>query len=623
MAALDLSNSRAELLLEEDDLEASSSSINSTRSSSSQGGRKSRRSPTKRTPKGDRDRDGERERDRNRDREKGRDRSKDRLRYNDSSGRDKERDHERGSSQREGSTRGNRSTRRDRSRSTSRSRHGRSRSKSRGARSRSLNARAHARVNGRERHNRNRQSSTTSNEKDKSEDLDSSLKSEKVSENELLDFLTTPKPTRRQGERRDNRGDRKDRESRRERVKTRERNGDLSPRPPINRPPKRTSSLTDLTAVTSSSNPPRRNGRSEPEKREVRRAKSNDSDLDGFFALTTPSRRRKPLSGGRSVASSPAGVGVSRSRKKKMEARKRSSETKQPSSRSTVTTEDPSEEDLASSDQDDISDDFKEMKFAEAGHKSLRDKEMERDMQIHMNRTDNLLYSVFPKHIAEALRQGKKVEPENHECVTIFFSDIVGFTDISSTLDPIKISDMLDRLYHSFDTLSHYHDVFKVETIGDAYMAVTNLTKEQPDHCKRIVQFAIDAIRVANQTLIDTDDPERGHVNIRVGFHSGSVVSSVVGSRNPRYCLFGDAVNTASRMESNSEVNRIHCSEDSAKILQSQHPEIKLASRGFINVKGKGKMQTYWVNEDKSIPEKAGIRKSFFKMVPFGTKGDR
>jgi hypothetical protein len=163
--------------------------------------------------------------------------------------------------------------------------------------------------------------------------------------------------------------------------------------------------------------------------------------------------------------------------------------------------------------------------------------EIDSKWQQHMSRTDNILFSVFPRHIAEALVAGQKIEPENHELVTIFFSDIVGFTDISSTLDALKISDMLDRLYHSFDALSSYHDVFKVETIGDAYMAVTNLAKKQSDHCKRIAEFSIDAIRVAQKTLIDKDDPSRGYVNIRVGFHSGPVVSNVVGSKNPRYCF--------------------------------------------------------------------------------------
>jgi len=196
------------------------------------------------------------------------------------------------------------------------------------------------------------------------------------------------------------------------------------------------------------------------------------------------------------------------------------------------------------------------------------------------------------------LRDGRKIDAEVHNVVTIFFSDIVGFTNISTTLEPIKISLMLDRLYHSFDQISRKHDVFKVETIGDAYMAVCNLVNEQPDHAKRIADFSVDVLRAASATPIDLDDPERGCVSIRIGFHSGPVVANVVGSRNPRYCLFGDTVNTASRMESNSIVNRIHCSERAASFLREQNPKMPIRSRGFISVKGKGEMHTYWINED-------------------------
>jgi len=243
---------------------------------------------------------------------------------------------------------------------------------------------------------------------------------------------------------------------------------------------------------------------------------------------------------------------------------------------------------------------------------------MSEKLQLHLNKTDELLYSVFPKHIANALRNGQKVEPENHDLVTIFFSDIVGFTDISAKLDPLKISEMLDRLYNSFDALSDYHDVFKVETIGDAYMAVTNLTTAQSDHCKRITEFAIDAIRVANQTLVDEENPSMGFVNIRVGFHSGSVVSNVVGTRNPRYCLFGDTVNTASRMESNSQKNRIHCSEISAKLLKKQCPRMRIYPRGRIDVKGKGEMETFWIHTEGSATakdKKNGTIRNFMKSV--------
>ena len=219
------------------------------------------------------------------------------------------------------------------------------------------------------------------------------------------------------------------------------------------------------------------------------------------------------------------------------------------------------------------------------------------------------LFDVFPRHIAEALRDGRTIEPEHKDCITLFFSDIVGFTDISSKLEPHKVASLLDRLYNIFDDLSAKYEVFKVETIGDAYMACTNLVKEQPeDHAARIAKFAIAVVDASKETLIDIDDPDMGYVNLRAGFHSGPVVADVVGNRNPRYCLFGDTVNTASRMESTSEKNRIQCSKTSFELLKKQIPELHLKPRGSIPVKGKGYMKTYWVNETMKGEERFNAR---------------
>ena len=212
--------------------------------------------------------------------------------------------------------------------------------------------------------------------------------------------------------------------------------------------------------------------------------------------------------------------------------------------------------------------------------------------------SENLLLDIFPKHVAEALSQGQKVEPQHFDCVTIFFSDIVGFTTISGELSPIMVSDMLDRLYTKFDRLSRKHEVFKVETIGDAWMGVTNLAAPQPDHAKRIAAFAFDAIQAAAITMIDQEDGSKGFVKIRVGFHSGPVIANVVGSRNPKYTLIGDTVNTSSRMESNSREGCILCSKAAAVLVEEQAPEFSLVSRGMIEVKGKGMMETFWVTQN-------------------------
>ena len=168
---------------------------------------------------------------------------------------------------------------------------------------------------------------------------------------------------------------------------------------------------------------------------------------------------------------------------------------------------------------------------------------------------------------------------------------------------------MLDRLYKKFDALSQKHDVFKLETIGDTWLGVSNLAKEQEeDHIQRVAQFSLDAMQAANETLIDLDDPEKGYVQISIGFHCGPVVASVLGSRLPRFCVFGDTMNLAARMASTAQAGRIHCSKRAAILLLQQSPKMLLMRR-------EGPTETFWLARGEvQIKGKDGIEESFLVL---------
>ena len=123
---------------------------------------------------------------------------------------------------------------------------------------------------------------------------------------------------------------------------------------------------------------------------------------------------------------------------------------------------------------------------------------------------------------------------------------------------------------------------------------------ENATHVKQIAEFAVEAVAAASNIVIDEDDPSAGYLHVRVGFHSGPVVSNVIGSLNPRYALFGDTMNTAARMEGLSTSDRIQCSDASARLLKEQAPDFPLRRRGKVAVKGKGHMTTNWVGSTPS-----------------------
>ncbi|XP_077501085.1 atrial natriuretic peptide receptor 1-like [Amblyomma americanum] len=226
-------------------------------------------------------------------------------------------------------------------------------------------------------------------------------------------------------------------------------------------------------------------------------------------------------------------------------------------------------------------------------------------------KSDELLYEVLPRSVAEQLKRGEYVQPEAFECATICFSDIVGFTAICAHSTPIEVVDLLNDLYSCFDAIIINYDVFKVETIGDAYMVVSGLpVRNGKEHAREIGRMtlslltAIAGFRIRHQP--------NSKLRLRIGVHSGPCAAGVVGLKRPRYCLFGDSVNTASRMESCGEAMKIHITRETKRLLDT-FGTFRHRLRGDIYVKGKGMMRTYFLEaEDPPFSPDIGLQGTFF-----------
>jgi len=193
------------------------------------------------------------------------------------------------------------------------------------------------------------------------------------------------------------------------------------------------------------------------------------------------------------------------------------------------------------------------------------------------------------------------------------FSDVPGFQSIVPHCKPTSVVLLLNDLFTKFDRLVTLHDVYKVETVGDSYMTVGGVPELVENHCEKILNLSLGMIWEARTVM---DPVTNSGLLVRCGVHSGNIVAGVVGIKMPRYCLFGDTVNTAARMESHSPPGRIHCSE-AAHACAQRTGRFEFLSRGVIPIKGKGLMETFYVKRSykKSIWEiidrpRGSIRKS-------------
>uniref|UniRef100_A0AAQ5YP74 Guanylate cyclase n=1 Tax=Amphiprion ocellaris TaxID=80972 RepID=A0AAQ5YP74_AMPOC len=224
------------------------------------------------------------------------------------------------------------------------------------------------------------------------------------------------------------------------------------------------------------------------------------------------------------------------------------------------------------------------------------------ELEVERNKTEKLVGQLLPKSVAQALKKGKPVRPEHYSDCTLYFSDIVGFTTISALSEPIEVVDLLNDLYTMFDAIIATHDVYKVETIGDAYMVASGVPNRNGNrHAAEVSNMSLDILHSIGAFKIK-HMPEI-KVKIRIGLHSGAVVAGVVGLTMPRYCLFGDTVTTASHMEASGLPYRIHISLSTVKVLTSLKLGYHIDTR---KAQVKGTEDTYWLmgrdGFDKPLP---------------------
>lgn len=223
-------------------------------------------------------------------------------------------------------------------------------------------------------------------------------------------------------------------------------------------------------------------------------------------------------------------------------------------------------------------------------NRKLMESELKQQAEITALREQaKLLHDILPSSIANRIIAGEKSIAEETQSVSIFFSDVVGFTSLAESISPSELVKYLNEMFSSFDLIAHKHGIEKIKTIGDSYMAVCGIPEHKDDHALRMADFAKEVLTLTQSFLF-----KDRKIEIRIGIHSGPVVAGVIGKNRYSYDLWGDSVNIASRLESTGIPGKIQISESFLMDLSSQgSSHIQVENRGEIEMKGKGLMKAY------------------------------
>jgi class 3 adenylate cyclase len=215
-------------------------------------------------------------------------------------------------------------------------------------------------------------------------------------------------------------------------------------------------------------------------------------------------------------------------------------------------------------------------------------KQRTKELSDEKQTSERLLLNVLPAPIAERLKGGEGLIVDKFDAVTVLFADIVGFTALSSRVQPEQLVSMLNELFSRFDELAEKHGLEKIKTIGDAYMVVAGIPVPVANHAVAIAHMGLDMLSVID----DFAKRNKSDLTVRIGIHTGPVVAGVIGTKKFIYDLWGDTVNTASRMESTGVPGRVHVTAQTFALLTGV---FDLEPREPIEIKGKGRMQTYLI----------------------------
>jgi class 3 adenylate cyclase len=208
-------------------------------------------------------------------------------------------------------------------------------------------------------------------------------------------------------------------------------------------------------------------------------------------------------------------------------------------------------------------------------------------IQAQRDQADKLLYNVLPERIAEKLKQSNETIAEESNSATVLFADIVNFTQISARFAPHEVVDMLDELFSRFDEFVDKYGVEKIQVAGDGYMVAAGVPTPRTDHAIVLAQLALDMLDcVKNEEFLGGKHP----IEIRIGLNSGSLLGGVIGRKKYFYALWGDTVNTASRMESHGSSGKIQITRATYELVKD---DFECKYIGTIPIKGKGKMDVW------------------------------